>query len=107
MKLLVDVGNTRVKLAVLEKNALRFVAAVPTQDAALMRQALEEQIAKLGAIEGVCASGIWRWRSVLRRRCQPTSLCSGFNPHPRLGAFLIVTLSPSSLALTGGSESLD
>ncbi len=57
MKLLVDVGNTRVKLAVLEKNALRFVAAVPTQDAALMRQALEEQIAKLGAIEavwGVC-----------------------------------------------------
>ena len=53
MKLLVDVGNTRVKLAVLEKNALRFVAAVPTQDAALMRQALEEQIAKLGAIEAV------------------------------------------------------
>ncbi len=57
MKLLVDVGNTRLKLAVLEKNALRLIAAVPTQDVALMRQALDEQIAKLGAIEaawGVC-----------------------------------------------------
>jgi type III pantothenate kinase len=57
MKLLVDVGNTRVKMAVLEKNALRLVAALPTQDASLMRQALDEQIAKLGAIEaawGVC-----------------------------------------------------
>jgi type III pantothenate kinase len=57
MKLLVDVGNTRVKLAVLDKNTLRFVAAVPTQDAALMCQALDEQLAKLGAIEaawGVC-----------------------------------------------------
>jgi len=57
MKLLVDVGNTRVKLAVLEKNAPRLVAAVPTHDAALMRQALDEQLANLGAIEsawGVC-----------------------------------------------------
>lgn len=51
MKLLVDIGNTRVKLAVLEKNALRLVAAVPTHDLALMRQALDEQLAKLGAIE--------------------------------------------------------
>jgi type III pantothenate kinase len=57
MKLLIDIGNTRVKLAVLEKNAPRLVAAVPTHDAALMRQALDEQLANLGAIEsawGVC-----------------------------------------------------
>ena len=57
MKLLVDVGNTRVKLAVLENNALRLVAAVPTQDAVQMRQTVDEQLAKLGAIEaawGVC-----------------------------------------------------
>lgn len=51
MKLLVDIGNTRVKLAVLEKNTLRLVAAVPTQDVTLMRQALDEELAKLGAIE--------------------------------------------------------
>jgi type III pantothenate kinase len=57
MKLLVDVGNTRVKLAVLENNAPRLVAAVPTHDAELMRQALDEQLTNLGVIEsawGVC-----------------------------------------------------
>jgi pantothenate kinase type III len=94
MKLLVDVGNTRVKLAVLDKNTLRFVAAVPTQDAALMRQALDEQLAKLGAIAaawGVCVGHLAVAQGV--EAALPPSLTM---------QWLIATPSPISLALTGG-----
>jgi type III pantothenate kinase len=57
MKLLFDVGNTRLKIAVLEADSLRFIAALPTEDESLLRQSLAMQMSALGAIEqalGVC-----------------------------------------------------
>lgn len=56
MKLLLDVGNSRVKLAILEDNALRLLAAVPTQDESLMRQALAAQLTQLPSLGSIQAA---------------------------------------------------
>lgn len=63
MKLLIDLGNTRLKLAVLHEDAPRLIAALPTSDPARLSQALEEQLGPLGDIEaawGVCVG----WQAV-------------------------------------------
>jgi len=57
MKLLIDIGNTRIKLACLDGKQVRFMAALPTQDQQALAHDLGEQIASAGPSRsaiGVC-----------------------------------------------------
>lgn len=57
MKLLIDIGNTRLKLARLDASQLRFLAALPTQDKDVLAAGLAEQLAALPPCQeawGVC-----------------------------------------------------
>ncbi len=57
MKLLIDIGNTRLKLAYLDGQTVRFLAALPTQDEQALVRGLTEQLASAGPFHsaiGVC-----------------------------------------------------
>ena len=57
MKLLIDIGNTRIKLACLDGKQLRFLAALPTQDEQALAHGLAEHISSVGPLQsamGVC-----------------------------------------------------
>jgi type III pantothenate kinase len=57
MKLLIDIGNTRIKLACLDGESVRFMAALPTQDEQALAHGLAEQITRAGPFQsamGVC-----------------------------------------------------
>lgn len=48
MKLLIDVGNTRLKLASLEDDAVRFIAAIDTQNPERLTHELAQHLKRLG-----------------------------------------------------------
>lgn len=56
MKLLIDIGNTRLKLATLQGSALQFVTAIPIESAGLLRQQLQAAVKALGETTHACVA---------------------------------------------------
>ncbi|MCD8503870.1 MAG: type III pantothenate kinase [Burkholderiaceae bacterium] len=56
MKLLIDIGNTRLKLATLQGNSLQFVAAIPIESADQLQRQLQVAIESLGNPADVCVA---------------------------------------------------
>lgn len=105
MKLLIDVGNTRIKLAVLQDDAMRFVAAVgtatspATDPADQLAQNLKQELGALGLTiqEGVAVSvGRTGVNQAVEAACSPLKL-RWINPSAQAGGVTNDYPDPSQL----------